>query len=226
VTIRAILATQPLRSFSVGSITSDEAEAFEAFADNRCLKALAVGVVSDANSLVTLSRNTTLTNVDLHLNGSASAGIRSLANLPALDTLAITGLNIRLTPTDLQALCAKPLTSLGFNFMRIDSAVLEMIVHAQSATLSLTYTSALNDALVDALIANERVSALRVIGDVVDERRALRLIASPTLQKLTVDFDSDVPDISEENFTKTWIAAGKPLRNLSLSVLPKVDEDE
>jgi hypothetical protein len=167
-----------------------------------------------------------LTNVDLHLNGSASAGIRSLANLPALDTLAITGLNIRLTPTDLQALCAKPLTSLGFNFMRIDSAVLEMIVHAQSATLSLTYTSALNDALVDALIANERVSALRVIGDVVDERRALRLIASPTLQKLTVDFDSDVPDISEENFTKTWIAAGKPLRNLSLSVLPKVDEDE
>jgi len=225
--IRAILASQPLRSFSVGGIPRDESEAFEAFADNRSLKSLTVGSVKHAESLITLSRNTTLTSVDLHLHRSASAGIQHLANLPALDALAISYMSVMLMPGDVQALCAEPLSSLRISAMTIDSAALELIVRAQAASLSMvTFNQPFTDTIVDALVANERISALTVLHRMIDERRALRLIASPTLEKLTVEFDSDVPDIAEDYYKKTWLAAGKLLENLELSVFPIEDEPE
>lgn len=224
--IRQILTSQTLRSFAVNDITGDAGEAFEAFADNKVLTSLSVGIITRAESLVTLSRNTTLTSVDLTVNRAASAAIPYLANLPALASLYIKGFNVTLTHADVQAVCARPLASLGVDLAFIDPAAMDLIVKSQAASLSLTYVSSLTDATVDALVENERVSELNVTGYVVDERRALRLIASSTLEKLTVDFDSDVPDISDDYFKRTWIAAGKSLDNLQLTVLPKEDEPD
>jgi hypothetical protein len=221
VNIRAILASQPLRSFSVDSIMMGfEAEAFSAFADSRTLKSLTVGSVHDPEALVTLSRNTTLTSVDLRVHRSASVATHHLTKLPALDTLAISYVGITLMPDDVRALCAKPLSSLSFSALRIDSAALELIVRAKAASLSVNSSGQLlTDTIVDALIANERISALTVLHRIIDERRALRLITSPTLEKLTVEFESDARRASAEHFQRTWVAAGKSLDNLWLSVV-------
>lgn len=224
--LQQILTSERLRSFTVLNVTGGEPEAFEAFADNRLLTSLSVGHVTRAESLMTLSRNTTLTSVDLHVNRAASVGIPYLANLPALAALDITGLGCTLTRAHVQALCAMPLASLGFHFMPIDPDAMDSIVKAPVASLSVTYGPALTDKTVGALVANKRLSELTIMGDVVNERRALQLIASATLQKLKVDFDSDVPKISEDNFKRTWIAAGKSLGNLDLTVFEIEEGDE
>lgn len=222
----SLLANPRLRTLSTDAIVGNEAYAFAALANHPGLTALRIGRVSEPEHLVALSRNTSLLTLNLDLSAAARSGMRDLARISTLTSLSlsVSGEDGMLTLADVQRLCARTYADLRFTMVEIEPAALMHIVATQTQRLVLDYCFYITDQAVDALVANARITELSVIG-CVNERQALALASKPSLTKLAIDFASDSVNEAEAQIKRTWVAAGKLLANLDLTVLGDEEDD-
>ena len=223
-----LLENPKLRTLSTDIIVADESEAFAALADHQTLTALRIGHVSSPAHLSILSRNRSLVSLDLQLSPTARTGMRDLAAIPTLTTLAlsISGDDLRLGLDDVRALCTKTYSELRFTMVEIEPAAQLHIAATQTKSLVLDYCFYITDQTISALLANSRIATLSAIG-CVNESQAMALATMPSVAKLTVDFASDAAISAEARLMRIWLSAGKSLANLDLTALGDVvDEDE
>lgn len=217
---REMASSATLRKLTVQKIHGNEVHAVEAIADNQGLASLTIGRIQSAQSLLALSRNATLTSIDLGLSAAACSGIPAIANMQTLEHISLTRIMSRgrLASEHVEALCTRSLVSLRLHCWDMDLAAWTKVAAAHAGHLSLDFCDLNNDAIVTDIAANVWIASLSVYGEILSEGNVFILASSPSIEHLRVDFLSDRPDGSEARIKTEWRAAGKLPHMLDLTV--------
>lgn len=226
--LRALMANAQIQSVRVGMIENETRMAFAALAQHPALTSLHLGAIDNAQDLLTLSGSTNITALHLGLKAPAISSLPHLANMPSLRALTLSGIfhadrTGTLSPSDIHALCCKPLAVLEFRFFAMRDENLLMAATAHANTLRFfswpgTTDLVVHDQAIDALADNPYVSSLSVIGGHIVDDGATRIAALPRLEALTLERISSRE--TSETVQRAWTSAGKPLVDLKCTITP------
>ncbi|MGI4860571.1 MAG: hypothetical protein ACRYHA_27325 [Janthinobacterium lividum] len=218
--LRELAGGATLRALAVNAVRGDEAEAYAALAGNRVLTSLTIRRVTDARHVMALAANSTLSSLSLGVGHGLGPSVRALAGMPSLTDLVLGPSGTGLTGADVQALCTKPLQSLSFVGLRMDSSALAFAVTSRCRSLTVEFCGVFTGLQAVLLAANPWLSSVCVTNGILHESAALRLAGGPALKRLTMNFNSRTPDASGDRVKRAWVAAGKQLADIDLVVHP------
>jgi hypothetical protein len=221
----SLLATsERLRSLTVANIVNGEVRALSALADNPVLTSLSVGV-NHANALAVLSRNVALQKLSISVSEIPPSLLSAFASMPTLEEFHLSrrGRGIMsMSVYDIAGLCAKPLKSLSFYDVHMDSGTRLFLATAQTANLRLQFCTPFETNDFAALGQNRSITSLVMnTHDIAENDDAiLSMVKSglPQLESLSVKVGSGTPNIAKDVIRAAWTASGRHLANLDMEV--------